>query len=227
MELVSQSWEYASEMVLKSAHLGLKFEEVPATFLKDRGGRLSHHARAGWTSPWRAGWINLEAMFVFGADFFLIGPGCFLLGLSFPLLCVLAFGPLKVGSFTLSINGMLAILIVCILGLQFVMIGAIAQTLYDRTGIKRQRWLALFPYTRTTIGCFGLFMVGLLLTLDFIGAFVGAGGKFDDALIEANHHGVFGLFLIFGSALIFTSMLVIQAIKIYVPDTPKAEMGKY
>jgi hypothetical protein len=134
---------------------------------------------------------------------------------------------LKVGSFTLSINGMLAVLIVSLLGLQFVMIGAIAQTLYDRTGIKRQRWLALFPYTRTTIGCFGLSMAGLLLTLDFIGAFVGAAGKFDDALIEANHHGVFGLFLIFGSALIFTSMLVIQAIKIYVPDTPKAEMGKY
>jgi glycosyltransferase involved in cell wall biosynthesis len=227
MELASQSWEYASEMVLKSAHLGLRFEEVPASFLKDKEGRFSHHARAGWTSPWKAGWINLRAMFVFGADFFLIGPGSLLLGLAFPLLCVLAFGPLKVGAFTLSINAMLAILIAGILGLQFVMMGAIAQTLYDRTGIKRRRWLTLFPYNRTTIGCFTAFVVGLLLALDFIVAFVGAGGKFDEGLIEANHRGVFGLFLIFASALIFTSMLVIQAIKIYVPDAPKAGMGRY
>ena len=107
------------------------------------------------------------------------------------------------------------------------MMGAIAQTLYDRTGIKRRRWLTLFPYNRTTIGCFTAFVVGLLLALDFIVAFVGADGKFDEGLIEANHRGVFGLFLIFASALIFTSMLVIQAIKIYVPDAPKAATGRY
>jgi len=62
------------------------------------------------------------------------------------------------------------------------------------------------------------------LTLSFVGAFINAGGKYDDGLVDTNHHGVFGLFLILGSALIFTSMLVIQAIKIYFPDTLKAEM---
>jgi glycosyltransferase involved in cell wall biosynthesis len=222
MELVSQSWEYASEMVLKSAHLGLRFEEVPASFLKDKEGRFSHHARAGWTSPWKAGWINLKAMFVFGADFFLISPGLFLLGWALPLLCALAFGPLTIGTFTLSINAMLASLIASILGLQFVMVGAIAQTLYDRTGIKRRRWLTIFPYNGTTVGCFSAFAIGLLLALDFISAFVGSGGKFDESLIQANHRGVFGLFLVCASSLIFTSMLVIQAIKIYVPNTPKA-----
>ena len=36
-----------------------------ATRLKDAEGRFSHHARAGWMSPWQAGWINLKAMFVF------------------------------------------------------------------------------------------------------------------------------------------------------------------
>src|SRR3984957_20520449 len=64
MDLRSQSWEYASEMVLKSVHMSLRTEEVPIRFLKDRDGRLSHHRRSGWFSPWHAAWINLRAMFV-------------------------------------------------------------------------------------------------------------------------------------------------------------------
>ena len=47
MDLRSQSWEYASEMVLKSVHMHLRTEEVPIRFLKDREGRLSHHKRVG------------------------------------------------------------------------------------------------------------------------------------------------------------------------------------
>ena len=46
--LTSGGWEYASEMVLKAARLGLKISEVPVNFYKDREGRLSHHRRAGF-----------------------------------------------------------------------------------------------------------------------------------------------------------------------------------
>ena len=60
MDLQSQSWEYASEMVLKSVHMELRTTEVPVTFLKDREGRVSHHKRLGWFSPWQAAWINLQ-----------------------------------------------------------------------------------------------------------------------------------------------------------------------
>ena len=74
-----QSWEYASEMVLKSVHMDLRTAEVPVTFLKDREGRLSHHKRSGWFSPFDAAWINLRAMFVYGAEFFLFKPGIVLL----------------------------------------------------------------------------------------------------------------------------------------------------
>ena len=44
-------------------------------FLADREGRLSHHKRAGWFSPWQAAWINLRAMFIYGSDFFVLKPG--------------------------------------------------------------------------------------------------------------------------------------------------------
>ena len=62
MGLTAQSWEYASEMVLKSVHMKLKTSEVPIRFLKDKEGRLSHHKRSGWFSPWAAAWINEKTL---------------------------------------------------------------------------------------------------------------------------------------------------------------------
>jgi glycosyltransferase involved in cell wall biosynthesis len=217
MGLVSQSWEYASEMVLKSVHLGLRQCEVPVRFLKDTAGRVSHHARAGWFSPWQAGWINLKAMFVFGADFFLMAPGILLFMIGLVPLCVLAFGPVKMGTVTLSLNGMLFALFTAIVGLQFFLIGAIAQSLYDRIGLKRRRWLAFFPYTRTTIIVIALFFTGLALIGRFATSFVSQNYKFSPALVILNHSAIFGIFLMMAGALIFVSMLVIQAIAIYVP----------
>ena len=99
MNLQSQSWEYASEMVLKSVHMGLRTAEVPVTFLKDREGRLSHHKRAGWLSPFKAAWINLRAMFIYGSDFFLMKPGHRADVLGLLLTLPLTFGDIDIGSF--------------------------------------------------------------------------------------------------------------------------------
>ena len=72
MKLQSDSapWQYASEMVLKSVHMKLRTAEVPVRFLKDPDGRVSHHKRACWLSPWKAGWSNLEVMLTHGAEVF-------------------------------------------------------------------------------------------------------------------------------------------------------------
>src|SRR5439155_39649 len=96
MGLQSQSWEYASEMVLKSVHMRLRTAEVPVRFLKDREGRLSHHKRAGWFSPFHAAWINLRAMFVYGADFFTLKPGLVMLALGLVMTVPLSFGSITV-----------------------------------------------------------------------------------------------------------------------------------
>ena len=93
MALESQSWEYASEMVLKAARKGLKTAEVPVTFYKDRAGRVSHHKRNGWLSPWIAGWINLRVMLLYAPDFFLRVPGFMLFVLGLILTLLPAHGP--------------------------------------------------------------------------------------------------------------------------------------
>ena len=97
IRLESQSWEYASEMVLKAALLKLRVAEVPVKFYKDRDGRVSHHKRAGWLSPWVAGWINLKAMFLYAPDCFVRRPGWVLLTLGLALTSEPVRGALQAG----------------------------------------------------------------------------------------------------------------------------------
>ena len=87
LDLRSQSWQYASEMTIKAVHLGLKCTEVPIDFYKDQADRQSHMKRSGWVEPWRAGRQNLEAMFVYGVDFFAFRPGLLLLATSLAHCC--------------------------------------------------------------------------------------------------------------------------------------------
>jgi glycosyltransferase involved in cell wall biosynthesis len=172
MDLRSQSWEYASEMVLKSVHMKLRTEEVPIRFLKDREGRLSHHKRSGWFSPWSAAWINLRAMFVYGADFFLFKPGLLLLALGLLLTLPLSFGALTVGPLTFDLHWMLLGLSLAILGLQCVYMGILTKIFFDYDGEVTARWFRRFPYTRSVAISAGLFGAGLvcggLLTRNYV-----------------------------------------------------------
>jgi len=79
IDILSKSWEYASEMVIKAGLLRLKTAEVPIKFYKDKNGRVSLHKRAGWFSPWYAGWINLKVMFLYAPNFIFFFPGIVLL----------------------------------------------------------------------------------------------------------------------------------------------------
>ncbi|MBV8802473.1 MAG: glycosyltransferase family 2 protein [Gammaproteobacteria bacterium] len=63
MNLQSQSWQYATEMIIKAVQLKLKSTEVPIHFYKDRKGRQSHHIRTGWYSPWVAGLMTMKTIF--------------------------------------------------------------------------------------------------------------------------------------------------------------------
>jgi len=161
MDLQSQSWEYASEMVLKSVHMRLCTTEVPIRFLKDREGRLSHHKRSGWFSPWHAAWINLRAMFVYGANFFLFKPGVILLVVGCLLTFPLSFGPITIGPIMFSLHWMLLGVSLTVLGLQCVYMGILSQIFFDYAGDVRAKWFRRFSYTRTVALSALLFVLGL------------------------------------------------------------------
>ena len=217
MNMASQSWEYASEMVLKSVHMGLKRAEVPVRFLKDMEGRTSHHVRAGWFSPWKAGWINLKAMFVFGADFFLWWPGLLFFMLGSAGWLSLAFGPRTINGVGLSLNTMLFCLVFSMAGLQMLLTAVVEKVITDGQGKLRQKWLDRMNYTKIAVVSGIAFFVGLILVGRFAIDFVRAGYALASLPESANHLAISGLALLFGAVLVFTNTLVLHAVAVYVP----------
>jgi glycosyltransferase involved in cell wall biosynthesis len=222
MDLRSQSWDYASEMIVKAVRMRLRTVEVPVCFFKDRKGRVSHHKRTGWFSPWLAGWINLRAMLVHGADFFVMKPGVLLFILGLLVTLPLSAGPLKIAGITYSLNTMLLGSMLSILGLQGFFLGCMAQSLTDPTGDARRRWLRVFAFTPTLIAAGGLFVVGLGFTVNFVSAYVGAGFTVSAEIFAENHMAVTGLLAIMLSFLTFVSTLLLHAIAALAPDEHQA-----
>jgi hypothetical protein len=210
LHLESQSWEYASEMILKAIHLGLRITEVPVRFHKDREGRLSHHKRSGWFSPWAAAWINLRAMFVYGADFFVLKPGLLLLGLGLLLTLPLSAGPVTVGPITFSLHWSLAGMTAALVGLQGVYLGILARVLYDFTGRARRTWLRAFPYTRTVLGSWALVAAGVGLVLPLVARYL-RGGLALTGLEASSHAAVTGSLLVAAGFGTFVFTLVLHA----------------
>lgn len=211
MGIVSQSWEYASEMVLKSVRMGLDTTEVPVTFLKDRDGRLSHHRRSGWFSPFAAAWINLRAMFVHGAEFFLFKPGIVLFLMGLLLTLPMSLGPVTVGPVTFSLYTMLIGVTLTALGVQSIFFGCLAHVFLDYTEERALKWRRMFSYTRTVITSAAIFLVGATLVGVLVVTFVRQGLSLGDASETVNHLGVLGLLLSIIGFSTFCFTLVLHA----------------
>ena len=211
MDLQSQSWEYASEMVLKSVRMKLRTAEVPVRFLKDAKGRLSHHKRSGWFSPWHAAWINLKAMFVYGADFFLYRPGLLLLIIGLLLTLPLSRGPVRVGPITFSLHWMLLGLTLCVLGLHGFYGGALARVFLDYSGETRRRWLGMFSYTRSVVLSALAVACGAGLAVPLLFWYIRAGFRLTDDVFPTTHLAVTGLLLVIGGFMNFTFTLALHA----------------
>jgi glycosyltransferase involved in cell wall biosynthesis len=211
INLSSQSWEYASEMVLKAVQMRLKIAEVPVRFLKDRNGRVSHHRRAGWFSPWQAAWINLRAMFVYGADFFVLRPGLAMLWAGVLLMLAVMFGPITIGPVTFSLYWMLMGVTLAIVGLQSFYLGCLAQVLNDLTGQARGRWTNLFRYTRSMAWSAGALLFGMAAATPLVGAYLHFGLSLPHEVPAASHLAIGGLFFIIAGFMNFGFTLVIHA----------------
>jgi glycosyltransferase involved in cell wall biosynthesis len=211
IQLQSQSWEYASEMVLKSVCLNLHTAEVPVRFLKDREGRASHMKRGGFLEPWRAGWINLRAMLVYKADFFVLKPGLvlFLLGLLLALPQIA--GPIRIGPITFSLYWTLLGTTIAIVGLQSFFLGCVVQVMYNYTRHTTERWLKLFSYTRALVvsGIFSL--IGFLLCIPLVRQYVSSGLILPAVPGRPNHDAVIGLLFVIAAFMTFSSTLAVHA----------------
>jgi len=209
MGLSSQSWEYASEMVLKSVRMGLRTTEVPVTFYKDREGRVSHHKRSGWFSPFQAAWINIRAMLVYRADFFVLKPGLFMFFLGLVLTLPLSLGSITIGPVTFDLYWMLLGLTLTILGLESFLFGCLAEVFCDYGGASRRKWMDRFRYTPSVLVSIGLMVVGLAFVATLLARYLANGFSLPPATSNIDHLAVTGiLFIIIGFSLFGFTLLL-------------------
>jgi glycosyltransferase involved in cell wall biosynthesis len=212
MNLQSQEWEYASEMIIKSIYMGLKTCEVPIHFHKDRPGRLSHHKRENPFSNWYAGWITLKAFFVHGASFFLYKPGMVLLAVGLLLTLPLLLGPVTAGPITFSLHWMLLGVTLTILGLQSVFMGILAKSLLDYSGAQSRKWSRIFSYNRSVVLSGIGFCAGALLPLPLVLEYIHQNFRLPVNSEPVYHVAVAGLWLMMSSFLVFTNTLLLHAL---------------
>ena len=216
INLRSQSWEYASEMVLKAAMLELRIAEVPVRFYKDRAGRLSHHRRAGWLSPWLAGWINLKVMLVYSPDRFTYVPGLLLAIFGIALCGVLAGGPVTLGGIQLSLHSMLLGLVCATLGYSCVQLAVVARLMHGLRPRTTQAWQRFFSYDRGMILSGVGVVAGLGLLVPFLIGYVMQGFR----LSSLSHTPILGLLLlVLGFQTFAFTLLLEMAKRVIAPAT--------
>jgi len=167
INLESQSWEYASEMVLKAAKLKLKTAEVPIRFYKDREGRVSQHKRAGWFSPWLAGWINLKVMFEYAPSFFLKWPGILSMTTGLMITALVIGGMFTPILSRFNIAWLTASLMLLTVGYSAWQLSVLADVYYGFDNRLRERFKKKLTYNRGVLTGFALMLVGAVILVSF------------------------------------------------------------
>lgn len=214
IDLKSQSWEYASEMVLKAARLNLTTAEVPVKFYKDREGRFSHHRRMGWLSPWIAGWLNLKVMLVYTPDSFLLKPGILLTIIGAVISIALAAGPLTIGGVGFSLYWMLFGVTCVTLGYSSIQIGVLARVMHGLRPQSLKRLRNVLSYDRGMLVAGSCVVVGIVL----LGILVYRYLHSHFQLFEISHPAIFGLLLIIVGFQTFCFTLLLEMAQRVAPE---------
>jgi hypothetical protein len=175
INLQSQGWEYASEMIIKALRLGLRTAEVPIHFFRDMKGRTSHHKRMGWLSPWLAGWQNMRAFFVYRPDFFLRKPGYLMTVIGAMLVFGLAFGPIRLGRLEFALYSQVFGLFMMSVGYGFLQVDALTTLYLGYEKRRNDRLRRVYRYDIITSLSWMIMVIGAFVCLISVINWVGAG----------------------------------------------------
>jgi len=219
--MTAQGWEYAPEMIVKARQINLRTAEVPIHFFKDQEGRLSHLKRAGWVTPWRAGWHTLKIILTYGSERVIRPISLFLSILGLAGLVALSTGPVTVFGVTLMLHTMLLASTVLIIGLVLFGISILSICINDRAGNDVRLWSEAFQFTRSMRISVLLFVIGVGICTAFAAKFVASGFIFREDVTLISHLSVIGLTMIVVSILIAGFTILLQALvdRIRVFDT--------
>lgn len=164
--------EFASEMLLEAARVGLRVMEVPVRFRPRSTGRSRRNLGDGWRVARQLLLLSPTRLFLW--------PGLGLLAAGLGLELVVLPGPLRLGAVTIDFHFMFGGGALAILGLQLVLLGVYAKTyalIHDAGPVDP--WIRRFHlrYTLERGVALGvaLFGVGLVITAAIVGSWLAAG----------------------------------------------------
>jgi hypothetical protein len=114
MALRSSGMEFALEMLVKAALLGMRVSEVPIVLSPDGRGRASH------LRTWRDGWRSLRFFLLYSPRWLFLYPGLLLMGLGLALGAWLMPGARALGDVRLDVHTLLYASVAVSVGFQLV-----------------------------------------------------------------------------------------------------------
>jgi len=212
IDLQASGWEYASEMIVSSVRQGLRTSEIPIAFYRDRDGRVSNVKRAGWTTPFRAGWDTLRVLFTNAADYLLLRPGVLFAVLGTLGVLLLGGGPLSVGGATFTLHTQALLLSIAILGWFAVATGLVARTIYESEPHTARRWTDRLTFGRTVVSCGLLAGAGLAVDAAFVVGWWRHDRRVGAELESLSHLSLVGLLAVCASFILFTTTMTMSAL---------------
>ncbi|WP_229792493.1 glycosyltransferase family 2 protein [Cognatilysobacter bugurensis] len=169
LELSTDGMEFASEMVVKSALHDLRIAQVPVTLSPDGRSRPPH------LRTWRDGWRHLKFLLLFSPRWLFLLPGLALLGAGSLAMCVIALRPVQIGTVGFDIHTLAYAGGAVLLGFQMVFFAVFTKLMGIRSGWlpedpRRERWLAHLTLERALALAVALFVLGIGLAFQAIGA---------------------------------------------------------
>jgi glycosyltransferase involved in cell wall biosynthesis len=133
LPFLESGWEYATEMIVSARNLGARITEIPISFYKEPEGRVSHHKRGSWLSPFKAGWGTLRVTFTYLFDRIFVLPGLLIGTFATIINALISTAPMFIlEKFKLGLLAQTMLLCISIFGSGAFAIGSISQYAYRR-----------------------------------------------------------------------------------------------
>lgn len=159
LDLRTTGMEYASEMIVRAALLGLKMTEVPVTLSKDGRGRKSH------LHPWRDGWRHLRFLLLYSPRWLYLYPGLAMIVTGMVIAGLLLPGPVMIADGVgLDVHTLLVAAMGILVGVQSITFGLMARSYAMRNGILPPTARYEKFFANVTLEHM-LFMAGLLILI--------------------------------------------------------------
>jgi glycosyltransferase involved in cell wall biosynthesis len=208
LPFLETGWEYATEMIISARNYGASITEIPISFLKEPEGRISHHKRGSWTSPFKAGWGTLRVTFTYLFDRIFVLPG-FLSGiLSTSLNIIVAITPnLILERFRVGLLAQAMLLFIAIFGSSAFALGSISQYAYRRKNTISN----ILVGKKMSSKLFTVWMFLTLIEIVFSSYLIyrWASGSFENYLLSNTNYSLSSVWIAYTSIYSFASSITI------------------